>query len=354
MRHKFGVLDGLRGIAALAVMIFHRREWFGGNSVFGHAYLAVDFFFMLSGFVIAHAYQQRLTAPGSFGPFLRNRVLRLHPMLMAGAVLALLVAIMEQRSGKPTLLEWPALTFLASLAPLPALWTSAQSAFPWNPSTWSLFWELVVNIIFAAGACRLRDGPMTFLVLACAVVIVAFGFAENGLLNDVSILLGLPRVCASFFLGVLLFRWYQRRPRREHGGGGWCAAALLLSFSLVAFHGKATWFYDPLIVFGLYPPLIVVAANAVPVLPRLAALSGALSYPIYILHAPALKAVAGVLRAVHLGSAEPGLAEAVVRLALTVAVAFLALRLYDEPVRAWLHRRYGSRRRRRPLENDVA
>lgn len=87
----YELLDGLRGVAALLVVFYHIFEGLsfaaGGTliTVINHGYLAVDFFFILSGFVIGYAYDDRLGKSMSLGNFFKRRLIRLHPMIVMGS-----------------------------------------------------------------------------------------------------------------------------------------------------------------------------------------------------------------------------------------------------------------------------
>src|SRR6476619_705398 len=90
-KKHFEVLDGLRGVAALTVVIFHFMEWVFSDyskNFIGHGFLAVDFFFCLSGFVIGYAYDNRIRKMG-VGEFFKSRLIRLHPLVVLGSVLGL-------------------------------------------------------------------------------------------------------------------------------------------------------------------------------------------------------------------------------------------------------------------------
>ena len=90
---RYEILDGLRGVAAMIVVVYHLFEDFGaGVAVQGanHGYLAVDFFFVLSGFVIGYAYDDRWDRM-SYGDFFKRRLIRLHPMVIFGSFLGLLM-----------------------------------------------------------------------------------------------------------------------------------------------------------------------------------------------------------------------------------------------------------------------
>src|SRR5687768_17245753 len=151
-KRHFEVLDGLRGIAALAIVIFHFMEWvfsdFSKNFI-AHGFLAVDFFFCLSGFVIAYAYDDRIEKLGAI-EFFKSRLIRLHPLVILGSVLGLLTFILDPfdvsfasySTGKLILL------FAGSifLIPLPLMEDRAFNLFGLNAPSWSLFWEYVANI----------------------------------------------------------------------------------------------------------------------------------------------------------------------------------------------------------------
>ncbi|MDA4698732.1 acyltransferase, partial [Enterobacter hormaechei] len=86
-KKHYEILDGLRGIAAIMVAMLHILEIFSGGYhtklMINHGYLAVDFFFLLSGFVIAHAYDDRWNKM-TIGQFFKRRLIRLHPLIIAG------------------------------------------------------------------------------------------------------------------------------------------------------------------------------------------------------------------------------------------------------------------------------
>ncbi len=344
MRGRFEALDGLRGLAAVAVVLFHRRDWFGGDAFFGHAYLAVDFFFMLSGFVIALAYEKRLAEPSYFWPYVRERMIRLQPLLLLGAVLGSIVLILAISTGKEPAPELAPLVFLFGFVPLPAFWTTEAFAFPVNPPTWSLFWEIVANLIFGLVAPLLRTRVLVIIVLSLALAMIGVsvwapgfevGFTQGRLIP------GLPRVCLSFFIGVLLLRVYRsgRFPRVKIRGIG--AALLLASLVALPLHHAWSAVYDPLVVLVLYPLIVLWTADQEPMFPRLAKFSGELSYPLYVLHEPLLRLASGALIVTQISIA-PSIAEGLLRILFVTILCYIALKIYDEPVRAWLRPRFGA------------
>ena len=154
-KQHFQILDGLRGVAALAIVVFHFMEWvysdFSLNFI-GHGFLAVDFFFCLSGFVIAYAYDDRIGKMGTW-EFLKLRLIRLHPLVILGSVLGLLAFLFDPFGGQSELYSVGRiiLVFICSifLIPLPIMEDRAFNLFGLNAPSWSLFWEYVANIFYA-------------------------------------------------------------------------------------------------------------------------------------------------------------------------------------------------------------
>ena len=153
-------LDGLRGIAALVVVWYHLFEGFATSPIdqrCNHGYLAVDFFFLLSGFVLSYAYDGRLRSISaaqrlSFGSFLRRRIIRLHPMLLLGLVWGAVAFVLQgsvQWDGTAVSSICVIIALLTSLVLIPA-WPGCPTEvrgngeiFPLNGPMWSLFFEYV-------------------------------------------------------------------------------------------------------------------------------------------------------------------------------------------------------------------
>lgn len=344
MRHQFEALDGLRGLAALSVVVFHRRDWFGGDAVFGHAFLAVDFFYMLSGFVIAHAYDERLSAKGSFLPFVRDRLIRLHPMILLGSALGLIVLLAEIATGRMEKPPYSLLTYLFGFIPLPAIW--AKHPFLVDPPQWSIFWELIANFIFALLAVRLTIRLLCAIILISAVPFLYACFTGPGLFavgaENHNLLYGFPRVMLSFFIGVLLLRVY-RQGYLSWLRMKWSGVVLLIaSFTLLPPKSAYAAIFDPLVIFLVYPAIIMSTARWQPEPAWPARLSGALSYPVYILHEPVLKLISASLILTHISAGNPGPLQGLARVVGVVLIAWICMKFYDVPVRKWLKSRFGS------------
>jgi peptidoglycan/LPS O-acetylase OafA/YrhL len=121
------------------------------NSFIGHAYLAVDFFFCLSGFVVAYAYDSRIKRLGIV-EFFKLRLIRLQPMVFIGAIIGLLTFVLDpfhnffmQYGIKDTIAMFLSSAFMI---PHPAMPERYNNLFYFNPPTWSLFWEYISNILY--------------------------------------------------------------------------------------------------------------------------------------------------------------------------------------------------------------
>lgn len=335
-------LDGLRGVAAFAVLLFHRRTWFGGEFFLGHAYLAVDFFFILSGFVIALAYGRRLSASGSFSPYLRDRAIRLYPLMIAGAAVGLAAACLgaDAASGK-SIVEISAAA-VASAVGAPAIWD--RNPFWINGPIWSLFYEIAVNVLFGLIAFGLTTRRLTLLITssAFAMILISWhfgGFVVGGHRSTMPV--GIFRVIASFFIGVALYRLHQKGILADGGRRWWIAPILLGSFIVLPKESSWSFLYDPIVVFALYPILVLAAAGSAPIMPRVAIWSGGISFPLYVTHEPLLR----ILEHVLLPSGDSGpLGIKLLCVGIAVAIAWASLHFYDIPVRTMLRRRFGSKR----------
>ncbi|MBB3223214.1 acyltransferase family protein [Pseudoduganella umbonata] len=342
---RYAYLDGLRGLAAILVMLRHSESLLGMATY--RSYLAVDLFFLLSGFVIAHAYDERLrNGTLGFAEFARIRLIRLYPIYLLSAVLALGVVIIGQvgggkLNGDTAIQLSMAAAATAFFLPFPVSWTSYL--FPLNSVYWSLFFELVVNFLYAAVRPRLTDtGVKCVLIvsgIACAVLALQTDSLDHGYdFSAQGVIGGLARSLFGFSLGVLL---YERRAK---------LAALLrgrfppwFSFVLVAgvLGSPSVPGFDGIIalacIFFILPLAMVGAAFESPRNERLGsamAALGAASYPLYTLHGPVIYVVWQVAR--RMG--EQFLVPAGIVMMLGLIVVSIQLeRRFDIPVRRWLN-----------------
>jgi len=342
-KQHFGFLDGLRGIAAAAVVLLH----LGARSelkVFEHGYLAVDFFFVLSGFVVAYAYEQRLLTTMSPLTFTAIRLLRLLPLLAAGTAIGAFFEI-----WRPGITDHAAhyrdivvALALGSLAiPIPVSLSLEQVIFPINGPGWSLFFELCVNIAFAVALPLFRRTAAILLVASASAALLIYLAFTGGTLDQGARLddwlAGFPRVGFSFFAGVAV---YRLRDRFRAIPAPLIVAALVLILSTPRLPAPWSAMFDLLAVIAVFP-LMVGVSSAVTLSGRwlkAAALSGLISYPLYALHYPLVRVAAKALLHVPTSFRLP--AAALVTIAL-VGVAWAAAVYFDAPIRRFLSRRLG-------------
>ena len=334
-------LDGLRGVAALCVLLLHGTELLNLTYKPPSAGLAVDFFFLLSGYVLAFAYDRKLDGTGmSQGQFAIRRIVRLYPMLFLGTALGIAVAILGHTPASPLLIVGSFLLFpVGFITGVPN-----TQAYPYNNPVWSLFFELIVNFLYGS-----RFGRSGVRVLLGVVAVSAVGLAvTSGVLAPGSFLLigfaspglflaGTFRVCCSFWLGVVLFR--TGLPRQMKSLPLWSAAVILLITLLAPVSGST---YSLVAVLLIFPVLVAGAATAkISALQvRVCRASGELSYPLYLLHQPVFRIVKNIPILLHVA-----IAPMVLMLGGTlasIAIAFAALYFIDIPVRSYLTKLFRS------------
>lgn len=348
-RQHFEVLDGLRGIAAIAVVIFHFMEIAVpdySKSFIAHAYLAVDFFFCLSGFVIAYAYDQRLDKIGKLA-FLKLRLIRLHPLVITGSLIGLGMFIFDPFSNLYR--DYADKTFgmfISSclMIPYPLVKERYFNLFHLDPPMWSLFWEYIASLCYALFLFRLR-GKIIWVLTAIAAILLCYEAKQSGHLSvgwgGDNISGGAIRVAFSFLCGMLVQRsgWVIR-----FRFGLISASVLLAAVFLIPFSEKTNWIVDPLVVIGVFPLLVAIGAGAATnaVSSKVCRLSGELSYPLYMVHYPFIW-----LFMSYVEKEKPGMPEmTVIMVAGTLALilfAYLVLIYIDAPVRKALKNRMSLR-----------
>jgi peptidoglycan/LPS O-acetylase OafA/YrhL len=343
-KDRFVTLDGMRGLAALVVAGAHVSELLR-IGVPRHAHLAVDFFFVLSGFVIAHAYEQRLGTTMRPLDFVRIRLIRLHPLILLGSAITLATMVAGAfGGGGPRLSDvlW-AVAAGIMMVPTGQLWSPA--AFPLDGPTWSLFAEYGVNILFAVLVPVLTFTRLRMMLLSGVAMLVLLALGPAGLESywrSDQVGLSLLRVIYPFFAGVLINRLYRSGRVRFPAVSPLVSMALLLAILLAPSTRFDTLFQFVMIV-GAFPLLVWASARDTldATQGQWMLFAGRLSYPLYIIHFP-LAALLVPLLAARLSA---GAALASIMLAV-LGASYFGLRYYDEPVRAWLSERLRVRQRR--------
>jgi len=331
-RH-YPALDGLRGLAALSVVVYHAGLTNHVNLA-PNAYLAVEFFFALSGFVLARAYGERLDRTLTLRSFIMVRLIRLMPMIVLANVVAALIFFAYYPGGHSHWLLAVALgAFNIPLLAAPEF-QGGRFIFPLNPPQYSLFFELVANTVWAP-LHRRRIVLCAMCILSFVLVVTLGGTGGDQVDGFWS---GFPRVIGLFLLGVLLSAIEPKLPAWT--GRAWTgvlAVALAVStwFFLAGPDNEWTWYPWSLLAV---PVLVVAGARAVT--PGAAGgvcrIMGDLSYPLYALQGPLLWASAWVLG--YFAVTDP-FCRIAFSLVATLALSAAALTFVDTPARAWLTNR---------------
>lgn len=342
-RQHFEILDGLRGIAAISVVIFHFMEiiipQFSDNLI-AHAYLAVDFFFCLSGFVIAYAYDKRIRILGTW-EFFKLRLIRLHPLVVIGSVIGLVAFILDPFSdlykvygfGKTMIM------FITScfMIPYPIVSERFYNLFHLNAPAWSLFYEYIANIFYAVIFFRLRKKILWLLVVVAAGLLF-FEANRSGHLVvgwGYETFWGGPiRVFFSFLAGMLVYRsnWIIR----SSIGFPVIALLLIMGFLFPFIDGYAQ-FTDPLLVAIYFPIIIALGAGGKlnPVYKKLCRFLGDISYPLYMVHYPFIWIFLS-----YVEKEKPGMQQYMIivpiAVILLIAFAYLVMITLDAPIRSYL------------------
>ncbi|MXO61330.1 acyltransferase family protein [Altererythrobacter salegens] len=360
------VLDGLRGVASLLVVLFHLFEAYAQGTpekqIINHGYLAVDFFFLLSGFVVAYAYDDRWSKMTQW-EFYKRRLIRLQPMIVMGSIIGAILFWFQDYSIFPkvsTATAWHVI-FVAvvgfTMIPLPksADIRGWDEMYPVNGPAWSLFYEYVANVLYAVGLRKLSNRALGVLVAVAAfaviylTVILGRGHLIGGWALDPSnIQIGLTRVMFPFFAGVLL----MRLGKRIDTSAPFLLTSLLMiaALSLPRLGGTdQPWMngaYEALCVIVFFPIIVAMGASRKTVdgaSLRVARFFGDMSYPLYITHYPLIYIYTGWVVDNHIPPERGAIVGLGVFIA-TLAIAYASLRFYDLPVRRMLSARFLRRR----------
>ena len=369
--NRFDALDGLRGVAAIAVMISH----FSQETVFKNAYEAVDLFFMLSGFVIAHSYGARLLSGMTRMEYVKRRLIRLYPMLLISLVIGLPVFIEAAAVG---LSNYPARSIVtstlenmfvvpymgdfgaASMSSLKAVSAASftiGAIFPSNPPAWSLFFEVLASLAFVAIVrfsirsiiVGIAFSALMLLVFSAMTVLETHGHGlvdfEQGWSGS-RFDGGFFRISFGFMAGVLLYNIKNTGARSVTAMIPRAFANIYVLYALVLvlflFPMSLRGFYPMIIIFCIAPWLVLFGStvrcmSSVEI--QTARFLGWLSYPIYLLHYPIGQAVYMVVGTTNASAVGPML----VASAATLLSAIVLTKFVEEPVRSFLSRRYVGR-----------
>ncbi len=360
----YEILDGLRGVAALLVLFYHIAEGYSfayGTPIIegiNHGYLAVDFFFILSGFVLGYAYDDRWKKGFSLKEFFRRRLIRLHPMVILGAIVGATSFVLGgclQWDGTHIAISSVMLSLLMAMFMIPAVPGCPYEVrgngemFPLNGPSWSLFFEYIGNILYALFIRRLSTRALAVLTVilgaglaGCTLADVGGGdaFGLGWTLDWLNFGGGLLRMLFPFTLGMLISRKF--RPVRVRYSFALCSV-VLLSLFIVPYIPKVGGFslngvYELVCKFFVFPTLLYLGASGHVDgrTERLCRFLGDLSYPLYMTHYPVMY----LFYAYLIRCGEKGITSfwetwplALLAVAVSLALGWLCTALYDKPVR---------------------
>ena len=357
---RYEILDGLRGVAALMVVAFHILEAHATtplDHIINHGYLAVDFFFLLSGFVVGYAYDDRWSRMGLRG-FLARRLIRLHPMVIMGSVIGALAFYFGQSGMFPLIASTPVWKMLVvmlvgfTMVPLlPSMdirgW---QEMYPLNGPAWSLFFEYIANLLYALVVRHFSKKLLAVLVLLAAAAVIHLGltshdgdFAGGWSVDGQNLHIGFTRLMFPFFGGLLLFR-LGKILRVPHAF--WvCSGLIVVVLILPRFGGKTHYWinglYESLCIILIFPLIVALGAGGTlggKYSAGICEFLGRISYPIYMSHYSLIYIYTAYVKRGNLSLTQT-YPYALLVFFGSLALAYGCLRFYDEPSREWLKRR---------------
>ena len=386
-KQHYLILDGLRGAAALMVLWYHVFEGFafaGGTAIetFNHGHLGVDFFFMLSGFVISYAYDDRwkTTSGGlSIGSFFKRRLIRLQPMVVMGALIGLVTYLIQggvRWDGTQMPIHWTMIAFLLAMFLIPAYPGAPYDVrgngemYPLNGPSWSLFFEYIGNILYALFIRKLSNKKLAALVGVTGILWIAFvvfdisGYDMIGIgwtLDTANFFGGLLRMLFPFSLGMLLARNFNKTTRLQDNKTTcrdvtpvaskiitnnifWIAIIVmfvLFSMPYITKTGSISLngIYELACIILVFPFIVWfgAAGNITSKFStKLCKFLGDISYPLYIVHYPVMYLFYSWLIDNKLYSLGETWQVVLLVMATNIALAYACLKLYDEPIRRWL------------------
>lgn len=363
---RYDILDGLRGVAALMVLFYHVFNdaksfyvWPTPVYEFFHSFLAVDFFFILSGFVMCYAYDNQWDRM-TLGGFIRRRLIRLHPMVVMGVLIGFVAFIIQgctKWSGAEVPIQTLMLVTLLGLFMIPSPSSievrGNTEIFPLNGPQWSLFFEYIGSLLYGIMLHKLSTKWLRVWV-ACSIMTVACfalltedgGIAYGWSSEPVNFTGGALRMLYAYPMGLLMARVFRERQPKPIRGHMFLLSslALIVLLGLPYLGGKdAETIYQLICIFSFFPTIIWFAARGVVTgfRQRFVSFLGRMSYPLYVVHFPLVYLyISWVGRDGHPyeGYSHPWML-AICTILASIVIATLCLLFYDEPLRKWLSKK---------------
>lgn len=385
-KQRYEILDGLRGVAALMVIIFHFFELYSfGNpskQIINHGYLAVDFFYVLSGFVLGYAYDDRWDKM-SYWDFYKRRLIRLHPMVIAGSLLGMCYFFLGECINSPNIESVNPLYFFLTIImsilmiPCPAQmdirgWGETNS---FNGPNWTLTYEYIVNILYSLIFRRLHTIIIGILTLASTLLLVNLtcNFDIFNVMNEresnkytviggwsltsCELCVGFTRLFYPYFAGYLVYR--LKLKIRIPYSFIICSIILITFLSMPRLEKEGypifNGIYEAIVIILIFPLVIIIGAGDTTkneILTKICKFIGELSYPIYITHYPIIY-MNSAWTSFHMkDSLFNKIMLSIGSFFIMVFNAYSLIELYDKPVRKWLANKYLVKKIKKE-DNDI-
>ncbi len=364
---RYDILDGLRGVAALMILLYHVFNdaksffvWPTPVGEFYHSFLGVDFFFILSGFVMGYAYDRQWKDGMTLGGFIKRRLIRLHPMVVMGAVIGLVAFVVQgctKWDGTEVTVQALMLATLLGLFLIPSPSgidvRGNTETFPLNGPHWSLFFEYIGSLLYGLMLHSLSTKWLRVWVASSIITIAGFalltddgGIAYGWSSEPLNLCGGVLRMLYAYPMGLLMARVFrERQPKPLHGHMFLLCSLMLIVLLGLPFLGDkdVETIYQLACIFSFFPTIIWYGARGVVTGWRQRAVSflGRLSYPLYAVHFPLVYLyIAWVQRSgyTYAGYSQPW-AAALVTLVASLLIATVCMLFYDEPIRRWLSKK---------------
>ena len=372
---RYEILDGLRGVAAMLVVAYHLFEihYHGApDQPINHGYLAVDFFFVLSGFVIGYAYDDRWNKMSTWA-FFKRRLIRLHPMVIFGTLFGALMFYFGSCAEFPLINQTPwymvllVMFWCFTMIPLPHSmdirgWAETN---PLNGPAWSLQWEYLANILYALVFRRLSKVALGICVAIFAVftITLCLDIDVTGFLAERSyasytvvggwsttpdqLQVGLTRLLYPFFSGLLVSR--IGKLIKVRGGFWWCSLMIAVLFCMpwmgLGTEGDSRWtngLYEAFCIIICFPIIVAIGAGSSVKDGKSEAINrflGDISYPLYITHFPLIYMLMSWTESHREAPLGTHIFVSICVFILAILIAYGAYKLYDLPVREWLKKK---------------
>lgn len=380
---RYEILDGLRGVAAVIVVIFHLFETYSEGvpyQIMNHGYLAVDFFFVLSGFVVGYAYDSRWNKGMTFGNFCKRRIIRLQPMLIFGTVFGALLFYMQSDHPDFSIIKetpWWIVLLLTiwggTVLPIPKSWDiRGWSEFnPLNGATWSLLWEYFANLMYGLLLHRFKLRTLVFLSIIAALLVVniclnidvfgvldvrdyaAYTMIGGWSLTPDQLLIGFSRLAYPFLIGLVISRLAKMRIIIPRHGFIFCSLILAVILVMPRVGGANVdnyWMngiYEIVAILFIFPLIIMMGRGSSVIGEKYEGLCkflGNISYPLYVTHYPII-----YLQMSWATSHQDALTSQHIFMGcsffiIAIGLAYASMKLYDIPVREWLTNKFLHRK----------